>query len=34
MGRSWVVQEHECSFEAIAGLVYPDFAQCVVAISG
>jgi hypothetical protein len=28
LGRSWVAQEYECSFEAI-GLVYPDFAHCV-----
>jgi hypothetical protein len=27
MGRSWVAQEFECSFEALAGLVYADFAQ-------
>ncbi len=27
LGRSWVAQEYECSFEAMAGLVYPDFAQ-------
>jgi hypothetical protein len=30
MGRSWVAQEYERSFEAMEGLVYPDFAQCVV----
>lgn len=24
-------QEYECSFEAVEGLVYPDFGQCVVA---
>jgi hypothetical protein len=30
LGRSWVAQEYECSFEAMEGLVYPDFAQCVV----
>jgi hypothetical protein len=33
MGRSWVAQEYECSFEAMEGLVYPDFAQCVTAFS-
>jgi hypothetical protein len=27
LGDSWVRQEFECSFEATAGLVYPDFAQ-------
>jgi hypothetical protein len=31
MGESWVRQEYECSFEALEGLVYPDFeAQCAV----
>src|SRR5262249_44805783 len=31
MGDSWVKQEYECSFEALEGLVYPDFAdQCGV----
>jgi hypothetical protein len=25
-GASWVKQEYECSFEALAGLSYPDFA--------
>jgi hypothetical protein len=25
MGESWVRQEYECSFEALEGLVYPDF---------
>ncbi len=25
MGESWVKQEFECSFEALEGLVYPDF---------
>lgn len=31
LGDSWVRQEFECSFEALEGLVYPDFAQrCVV----
>jgi hypothetical protein len=29
MGESWVRQEYECSFEALEGLVYPDFeVQC------
>jgi hypothetical protein len=32
LGDSWVRQEYGCSFEALAGLVYPDFAaQCGVA---
>jgi hypothetical protein len=26
MGESWCRQEYECSFESVAGLVYPDFA--------
>jgi hypothetical protein len=31
MGESWVRQEYECSFEALEGLVYPDFeVQCAV----
>lgn len=31
MGESWVRQEYECSFEALEGLVYPDFEeQCSV----
>lgn len=31
MGQSWVRQEYECSFEALEGLVYPDFAErCLV----
>src|SRR5262249_40217343 len=25
LGDAWVRQEYECSFEALAGLVYPDF---------
>lgn len=29
MGRAWVAQEYECSFAALAGLVYPDFAQAL-----
>jgi hypothetical protein len=29
MGESWVRQEYQCSFEALEGLVYPDFeARC------
>jgi hypothetical protein len=28
-GESWVRQEYECSFEALSGLVYPDFAERV-----
>ncbi|OAI46893.1 hypothetical protein AYO44_10580 [Planctomycetaceae bacterium SCGC AG-212-F19] len=27
MGESWYRQEYECSFEALEGLVYPDFAN-------
>jgi hypothetical protein len=27
LGDSWVRQEYECSFEAMEGLVYPDFAR-------
>jgi hypothetical protein len=27
LGRAWVAQEYECSFAALTGLVYPDFAQ-------
>jgi hypothetical protein len=31
LGESWIKQEYECSFEALEGLVYPDFAgQCAV----
>jgi hypothetical protein len=30
LGASWYRQEYECSFEALEGLVYPDFARCVV----
>ena len=33
MGRLWVAQEYECSFEAMEGLVYPDFAQCLTDFS-
>jgi hypothetical protein len=29
-GESWFRQEYCCSFEALEGLVYPDFARCVV----
>ncbi len=29
MGASWFRQEYGCSFEALEGLVYPDFARCV-----
>jgi hypothetical protein len=31
MGASWFRQEYGCSFEALEGLVYPDFSRCVVA---
>src|SRR2546430_16034669 len=30
MGESWYRQEYCCSFEALEGLVYPDFVRCVV----
>jgi hypothetical protein len=30
MGASWFRQEYGCSFEALEGLVYPDFSRCVV----
>jgi hypothetical protein len=30
MGESWYRQEFCCSFEALEGLVYPDFGRCVV----
>jgi hypothetical protein len=30
LGESWYRQEYGCSFEALEGLVYPDFARCVV----
>jgi hypothetical protein len=30
MGASWFRQEYGCSFESLEGLVYPDFARCVV----
>jgi hypothetical protein len=29
LGESWYRQEYECSFETLAGLVYPDFVRCV-----
>jgi hypothetical protein len=29
LGELWYRQEYECSFEALAGLVYPDFSRCV-----
>src|SRR5438128_4036251 len=29
-GPSWFRQEYECSFEALEGLVYPDFARAVL----
>jgi hypothetical protein len=29
LGQSWFQQEYWCSFEAMEGLVYPDFAHCV-----
>ncbi len=33
LGASWFRQEYGCSFEALEGLVYPDFARCVVPVS-
>jgi hypothetical protein len=30
LGLSWFRQEYQCSFEALEGLVYPDFTRCVV----
>jgi hypothetical protein len=30
LGESWFRQEYCCSFEALEGLVYPDFARCLV----
>src|SRR5450759_1941956 len=30
LGESWFRQEYCCSFEALQGVVYPDFARCVV----
>jgi hypothetical protein len=30
LGESWFRQEYCCSFESVEGLVYPDFAQCLV----
>src|SRR6202034_1189569 len=30
VGSSWFRQEYQCSFEALEGLVYPNFARCVV----
>jgi hypothetical protein len=31
LGESWFRQEFCCSFEALEGLVYPDFARCLLA---
>jgi hypothetical protein len=31
LGESYFRQEYECSFEALQGLVYPDFARCVIS---
>jgi hypothetical protein len=33
MSEAWFRQEYECSFEALEGLVFPDFARCVVAVA-
>jgi hypothetical protein len=30
LGESWFRQEYCCSFEVLSGVVYPDFARCVV----
>ena len=30
LGESWYRQEYFCSFESVEGVVYPDFARCVV----
>jgi hypothetical protein len=30
LGESWFRQEYHCSFEALEGLVYPDFKRCVI----
>jgi hypothetical protein len=30
LGESFFRQEYHCSFEALEGLVYPDFARCIV----
>jgi hypothetical protein len=30
LGDAWVRQEYECNFEAMEGLVYPDFPSYVV----
>jgi hypothetical protein len=30
LGNTWFAQEYECRFEAHEGLVYPDFARCLV----
>jgi hypothetical protein len=30
LGESWVKQEYECSFEALEGLVFPDFSKYVL----
>src|SRR5260370_13554690 len=32
LGESWFRQEYCCSFEALEGLVYPDFKRCVTAL--
>jgi hypothetical protein len=34
LGDSWVSQEYECSFEALEGLVFPDFAERVAVAEG
>lgn len=31
LGESWFRQEYCCSFESVEGLVYPNFARCVIA---
>src|SRR3984893_4818019 len=34
IGASWFRQEYGCSFESLEGLVYPDFARCVIGEPG
>jgi hypothetical protein len=33
LGESWFRQEYHCSFEALEGLVYPDFKRCVADLN-
>jgi hypothetical protein len=34
MGDRWFLQEYACCFEALEGVVYPDLASCVIALTG